>query len=305
MKYLKTYEGIRDKMTPKSKEEIRKSFGYMSASDKLFNGIDLNIIWLVQEGIDEGADVNKDIHLQSMHTFGEIYSLIELACFRGNIDIIKLLLDNGVIIDKYNFDRCLKQTKYFNSDNYKEVENLLNQYDKMNESIRDKMTPKSEEEILKSLEDKSPIEKLLKGIQNKSKFIIINAIKDGTNIDDLIKVLNNSEFREFGWKIKSDYLDIMNESIRDKMTPKSEEEIRTATENLVKNTYPNSQDKYNELMKCVTLLLDNKYKYDYIDTDKVIWFIYNKPLHFVSLDDLTEFDELEKRLNKYKIKYNL
>jgi ankyrin repeat protein len=55
-------------------------------------------------------------------------------------------------------------------------------YNQFNESVRDLMKPKSEEEILKSLSELSPIQKLKKGIDNNYISIFKKGIEEGANL---------------------------------------------------------------------------------------------------------------------------
>jgi hypothetical protein len=125
------FESVRDQMTPKSKEEMRKTFAHLSPESKLLEGIEFSLIWLVEESLNEGADINKWIQLRNMHTFGECNSYIEFACYIGDIEVIKLLLDKGATKSNYNRKACLNNIKYFHdSKKYKDVSKLLTQYEK-------------------------------------------------------------------------------------------------------------------------------------------------------------------------------
>jgi hypothetical protein len=188
-------ESIRSLMKPKSEEEVRKSLGYMDAGGKVLSGIDFDLIWLVNEGINEGANINERIQVRNERTFGECSSYIEFACYKGNVDIIKLLLDNGATKKNYNKEICLIHAEFYNTkQTYKQIFELLHSYDKTNESIRDLMKPKSEEEIRKNLGEMTPNEK--------------NSIKKFIGID---------------------------ESIRDLMTPKSKEDIKNVVDKMSKD----------------------------------------------------------------------
>jgi hypothetical protein len=154
-------ESVRDKMTPKSKKEIRKMFDHLSPSSKLLEGIEFSLIWLIEESLSEGVDINKWIQLRSMFTFGECNSYIEFACYIGDIEVIKLLLDKGATKSNYNKSACLHNIEYFHdSKKYEKVSKLLIQYEKANEGVKDLMTPKPAEEIRNRLKSTTPEEKL-------------------------------------------------------------------------------------------------------------------------------------------------
>jgi len=118
--------------------------------------------------------------------------------------------------------------------------------------------------------------------------------------------------------MKTKFNNFLNESLRDKMTPKSEEEVSQATITTVLKTYPNSKNRHDELTDCVNLILDNGYYYKGLnirddfdnrpvkDREKdVVWFKYNEPLHFLSMTDNTRLENLKKRLDDYKKRYKL
>jgi ankyrin repeat protein len=58
---------------------------------------------------------------------------------------------------------------------------MMTKFDKYNESIRDLMKPKSEEEIKKSLDKLSPDDKLRKGITMNLSWSVEDALKNGAN----------------------------------------------------------------------------------------------------------------------------
>ena len=60
--------------------------------------------------------------------------------------------------------------------------NMITKFDKYKESIRDKMTPKSEEDIIKSLKNSQPNYKLLKGSENGLILVVKQALEEGADI---------------------------------------------------------------------------------------------------------------------------
>jgi len=85
MKYLQTYnESLRDKMTPKSKEEILKKIKGLEPEEILKLGADSNTMELIDIALEEGADVN--------HSLAE--ALLS-AAMKGHVDITKKLLQYG------------------------------------------------------------------------------------------------------------------------------------------------------------------------------------------------------------------
>ena len=108
------------------------------------------------------------------------------------------------------------------------------------------------------------------------------------------------------------------ESITDKMTPKTDEEISQATMNTVLSTYPNAKNKHNELTECVNLLIGNGYYYSGINIEDslnnrpnenrekdVVWFKYKEPEHYLSITDDTKIENLKKRIDNYQKRYEI
>ena len=71
-------------LTPKSEEELKSAFESMDRQEKLKEGVEKNMLWLVKNAIETGADV----HIRSDY-------VLRYACCFGLIDIIKVLLDAG------------------------------------------------------------------------------------------------------------------------------------------------------------------------------------------------------------------
>lgn len=104
MKKLITYdlftEGVKDLMTPKSEDEIRKTLESKPVEDKIEFGIYKDIPWLVQQGVEEGADITKNDNF-----------LLKWATEKGNLPLVKLLLDKGADIHTED-DRPLRNAVY-------------------------------------------------------------------------------------------------------------------------------------------------------------------------------------------------
>jgi len=115
MKTFNQYnESIRDKMTPKTKEEMVKLFGDMTPDKKVANGYMYNILSLAKEGIKEGGNPKP---------FG---NFLTNAISRGYIDIVKFMVDNNIEdIHEYESSKVLLA---INSGNLELVNLLLNEY---------------------------------------------------------------------------------------------------------------------------------------------------------------------------------
>jgi ankyrin repeat protein len=100
MKNIKSFnifvnEGLRDKMTPKSEEEIKKSFEHITdAKEMMIKGIEYSRTWLVQKALDRDIWIGEYVRIY--HSFKrECHSYLEYATSIGNLEIVKLLMDNG------------------------------------------------------------------------------------------------------------------------------------------------------------------------------------------------------------------
>lgn len=95
MKYIKTYndlnEGLRNKMKPKSEEEIISNYGNIHPDEMLVDGVIHGVFGLVKKAIEGGANLNRDW-------------LLNKSILSGNSDVIIFLIENGVDIDNINHD---------------------------------------------------------------------------------------------------------------------------------------------------------------------------------------------------------
>jgi len=162
MKHLKSYnESIRDKMTGKSVEHIEELTSKLPPQEKVSIGIEKQIPWLIEDGIKGGFDIKKDFTGYYLYKAGEVgnVEIIEMllnngadihadndivfrrACSLRNLDVIKLLIDRGANIHIY--DDYFLNPQY----NWQETIDFIKKHSKITESLRDKMIPKSEEEL--------------------------------------------------------------------------------------------------------------------------------------------------------------
>lgn len=235
-------EGIRDKMLPKSNEDIRKELDKLDSYHKLEKifkykiklytdkeikymlndlvhvekyriGLNNNIFWLVKEAIDEGVEIlddEEDLVIACRHKNIELIKLLldnggdvtvyvlEQAIHIGNIDVVNLLLEHdGIFVLEEYYDDLIYVAEH-NKD--KEMINFLkelNPYgDDLNEGVRDKMIPKSEEDIkntfsriLDEIGDK-PIKEVIENLSNKKALKYL----DKNNLDKIVKtVLEDKE----------------------------------------------------------------------------------------------------------------
>jgi len=93
MKNLKSYnESIKDFLKPKSEEQIKNSLLDLTPLEKLYKGCVNNILWLVKQSLDEGADPSENYNF-----------FIRYSIQFGYLDIVKeLLKDKRVDPSDYN-----------------------------------------------------------------------------------------------------------------------------------------------------------------------------------------------------------
>lgn len=230
MKKMYTYnkfivESVRDKMTPKSKndiehlllklpyssmvskikelgdrfteDEIQKIFYKLDPEKRLKLGVDIHLPKLVKSSLEDGVAL---IFISS--------ALVD-ATINGDIQIVKILLNGGANIWFNNGEPLRKAREYHHRD-------LIHLYRKLmyesNESVRDKMSPKSTDDIkiiLDKLEPKIRIKKIISmhildcytkeeikdmldnlDILDKTEVILKNELWDYYNRDELRDILD-------------------------------------------------------------------------------------------------------------------
>jgi ribosomal protein S18 acetylase RimI-like enzyme len=148
-------EGLRDKMTPRSEEDIKKNVLHLNPDNKIMKGIQQNIPYLVQLGIDEGGDVNKKYTNDTTPLQSAIYHH-EIFHNNNSIEIVEMLLRGGSDTSLENphyrtsVELCSTKKLY-------DVLKLIWKYNGVGESVRDHMTPKSEDRIREDLQ-KEPVQ---------------------------------------------------------------------------------------------------------------------------------------------------
>ena len=200
MKYLVTFnESIRDKMTPKSKEDIRIS---------IKNKLDINGDY-IEVKIPEPKELKK---IRSLLNLSDKYNL-DIKDYKDNNILIC-----GDIIGVFFFIEFYLNYTLINKTNSKTffIKYILNNIVKntLNESIRDKMIPKTKDEILSNLDYKNVIFKSTPKTSAPS-WYIGNVI---TTYDNLIKLFGKpkyetgEEFSEshFEWDVESDDGKVLN-----------------------------------------------------------------------------------------------
>lgn len=90
MKYLLTFnESIRDKMTPKSEDVLKKSASKLKPYEKMEMGCVDGVLWLVKQAVEEdGIDVND-----------ENFEYVRAALEYGNPDVAVYLLNKGAYLE--------------------------------------------------------------------------------------------------------------------------------------------------------------------------------------------------------------
>ena len=152
LKYLKSYnESLRDKMKPKSDEEILKDLGKLSPEEMLLTSIKNNYVNGVKKALERGVNINKKNERDYNRTallYASIYgykNIVEIllkngadiniqdvngwtalifASNHGHKDIVEILLKNGADVNKKIFNG---ETALMSASNkgYKEIVELL------------------------------------------------------------------------------------------------------------------------------------------------------------------------------------
>lgn len=194
MKRIATYklylEGVRDKMTPKSEEDIQLAYTNIINSinnvvtdypdewhpefekiAKLFN-VTINDLYLINQESDDKYDI-----------LDEYFD--ELVIDENKIMIPGLVNEDGVLSGEWS---CYpnKKLAHWSSETFDDPKAWIFCKkcftNKTNESIRDKMTPKSDEEIKKAAEHLLPDQLIDMGSKNGYLWAVKKGIDEGGNI---------------------------------------------------------------------------------------------------------------------------
>lgn len=178
--FQSTNESIRDKMTPKTKDDIRGEFTRYGtdrkANEKLVRGAKEGLIWLVEEAIEEGGDVNvqNDIALREASVY-------------GHLEMVKFLLSKGANVKPYHYEA----ERWAIQQGHDEIAKILVQArkkiesvykGKLSEGVRDMMTPKSPKELAKIFDNMREDELSIKEVQGMQSIMLSDSV---TNNPDM------------------------------------------------------------------------------------------------------------------------
>jgi ankyrin repeat protein len=137
---LKTNESVRDLMKPKSEKELIELYGKLTPEEELLKGTINYLPWVVKHALERGANPNEK--------YSKGVTVLMYAITENDIEMMKILLDYGAdptIENQYGMT-ALRMWETWKGN--KEMMDLLDKYKSMtNESVRDLMKPKSEEEL--------------------------------------------------------------------------------------------------------------------------------------------------------------
>jgi ankyrin repeat protein len=249
----KITESVRDKMTPKSEEDLLNYAMGLTKEELdllLTKSVCGQQIPLIKIALQAGANPNAldpKVNLSVLY-----HAVVGGITVQPNKEIIKMLLDAGAdpTLPSKRGLTPLNHAKTWNKDIYE----FLLQYMKTNEGVKDLMTPINRNEFIKRFNDYST--KFLRSKREMVNIIIdnfdTNEIEEKINefIDSFDMMVWTSDKGEYGQVYTYDKVNVLdkkqlkelfnrligntNESIRDKMIPKSEEEIS----NILKNKSP-------------------------------------------------------------------
>ena len=198
MKYLKRYkdlnEGLRDKMSPKSDDDIIKYLNTLSQEE--LNELFIKSAYILNEEmirltLEAGADVNY-VNDKYAYKNALMLALDSANVTKGDFSAIKLLLKYGADPEQYdNFgdnanDKLLNiYMDYRHQTNFNELLDLFdidNYLKRINEGLRDKMVGKSDEE-LKKLHKIEPLNLLILSVGNGYLKGVKIALKKGADVN--------------------------------------------------------------------------------------------------------------------------
>jgi len=178
-------ESVRDLMKPKSEEDIKLSFRNLTQKekdDKLLGASETAYLNVIKYLLKFGADINvKDM-------FG--WTPLMYAVNSSDLETVKYLVEYGADIDIKNNNGFNALMLALDAD-YLDVANYLDlKSKKIDESVRDLMKPKSEEDILSNIVNLTQEEKD-ENIVNASLYNYLNVIKQliksGADVNARIK----------------------------------------------------------------------------------------------------------------------
>lgn len=183
MKHIKSFnESIKDVLKPKSEEDIKNA---LSNLDKLNNFKKINYIVTynlfdyvsvdeIKRIIKYELDIQQMLEFLSLSKIRNLFSVYELSEIKDNI--IQIFFDED-INDRLNFLNYLKDYNLFNNNELSDLEPYCNQ----NESIKNILKPKSNDDIEKAVKNLTPDEKILKGCENNFLWLVEKGIEEGGN----------------------------------------------------------------------------------------------------------------------------
>lgn len=327
----KLNESLRDKMTPKPKTEIEQQISHLPikariefiSNNRLFDiysddeffayfktlpqdELDSFLVYCVMSKrmnairilLDCGANPNGIGPFKLTPLYHAVQGSITS---HPDVNVIKLLLDSG---GDPTFANQRGLTALGHAETWKkpEISELLKQYVKTNESVKDKMTPKSKEDIddvFKDMTDEQKKEMMLKFIKRENLEMMLIMLNNGMKVTPYMKRVA-SEYHNLAARSLLDWIgdkQKMNESIRDKMTPISDEKMKELRSlgkaaTVINNGYSEKQAK--KIIKKYSSELNKSIRFTKRNTDNFVcsWVIpsttsvYGKI--YVTLDDLNK-----------------
>ena len=260
MKYLKSFESVRDMMTPKSEEEIKENIKKLNPNKKLMLGIENGLIWVVKEATEEGGKniLHSDLEIEPSED--AYVSPLVYAIEMDRTEIAEYLIDSGYDTTSDN-NKAIKTAVRLK--NLKIIDKLLEvnkDYPSYLETALLSSVTRTNVEFVKMFLDKGA------NVHFKNEAALVNAI--GRQNDDIIKLLLSKgadlekaipqctpigqvrakKYRKqglFNKLINFKGFNKSNESVRDMMTPKSEEDIANSMKGI---TFYRAGKVYNSLI---------------------------------------------------------
>ena len=261
-------EGVRDMMTPKSKEDLRKHIDTLVPGEKLRKGMEFGVLSKAEardmiDRLDPEFRLSYGLQysLLSPREIHEVFITLPLFIKMRFMTISNYRYSSDKLIDEFKTLSTSEQERILNSgiinsfttntnyrgNNVEKFERILKRLRKVSsnkiakskrwgrnsvfEGVKDKMTPKTTEDIQNSMDnmtDEQKLNMMLGFIRSENLDMMLVMLNRGLKVTPYMK-RTASQYHRMSARQLLDYVgdkQKMNESLRDKMTPRHMDDIR-------------------------------------------------------------------------------